>query len=184
MCSKADDFAVIGLTLVVAGDTFLITLFIVILFHQMFEGIALGSRIASIGNGPATSNRGREESGADTPPDSKTADIQSSTRAADVPQILNPVKSVTMRGKMMMALAFAVVTPVGMAIGIGVLHRFNGNNPSTLVALGTLDAFSAGILVWVGIGKPSIRPCYERDNDTDCAQSRCGPVIGCMMESS
>jgi hypothetical protein len=53
---------------------------------------------------------------------------------------------------MLMASAFALVTPVGMAIGIGVLHRFNGNDPSTLIALGTLDALSAGILVWVGIG--------------------------------
>lgn len=38
-----------------------------------------------------------------------------------------------------------------MAIGIGVLHRFNGNDKSTIIAIGTLDAFSAGILAWVGI---------------------------------
>lgn len=50
-----------------------------------------------------------------------------------------------------MATAFALITPVGMAIGIGVLNRFNGNDPSTLIALGTLDAFSAGILLWVGL---------------------------------
>lgn len=37
-----------GVRLVVAGDTFL-TLFVVILFHQMFEGIALGTRIAQLG---------------------------------------------------------------------------------------------------------------------------------------
>ena len=50
-----------------------------------------------------------------------------------------------------MALAFAVTTPIGMAIGIGVLNSFNGNDPATLWAIGTLDAFSAGILVWVGV---------------------------------
>jgi len=50
-----------------------------------------------------------------------------------------------------MALTFALVTPVGMAIGIGVLDQFNGNDPSTLIAIGTLDAFSAGILIWVGV---------------------------------
>lgn len=38
-----------------------------------------------------------------------------------------------------------------MAIGIGVLKQFNGNDPSTLIALGTLDAVSAGILTWVGV---------------------------------
>jgi solute carrier family 39 (zinc transporter), member 1/2/3 len=50
-----------------------------------------------------------------------------------------------------MALAFALITPLGMAIWIGVLNKFNGNNPSTIVAIGTLNALSAGILVWVGV---------------------------------
>ncbi|KAJ4855354.1 ZIP zinc transporter domain-containing protein [Trichoderma breve] len=102
----------IGLTLVVAGDSFFITLFIVIVFHQVFEGIALGTRIAA---------------------------VELSSR------------KLSWLNMMYMALAFALVTPVGMAIGIGVLHKFNGNDPSTLIALGTLDALSAGILVWVGV---------------------------------
>lgn len=38
-----------------------------------------------------------------------------------------------------------------MAIGICVLNSFNGNDPATIWAIGSLDAFSAGILVWVGI---------------------------------
>ena len=38
-----------------------------------------------------------------------------------------------------------------MAIGIGVLNKFNGNDPSTLIALGTLDSFSAGVLLWTGL---------------------------------
>jgi zinc transporter 1/2/3 len=40
-----------------------------------------------------------------------------------------------------------------MAIGIGVLSSFNGNDPSTLIAIGTLNAFSAGILLWVGLAE-------------------------------
>ncbi|EAW10413.1 putative ZIP Zinc transporter [Aspergillus clavatus NRRL 1] len=98
----------IGLTLVVAGDSFYKTLLVVIIFHQFFEGLALGARIALL------------------------------------PGRVFPHKAV-------MAGAFAVITPVGMAIGLGVLHSFNGNEKSTLVALGTLDALSAGILVWVGV---------------------------------
>lgn len=39
----------IGLTLVVAGDSFFLTLFAVIVFYQMFEGVALGTRIAALG---------------------------------------------------------------------------------------------------------------------------------------
>ena len=97
----------IGLTLVVAADSGFITLFIVIVFHQIFEGFALGSRIAMI---PSSFLR-----------------------------------------KSVLAAAFAVTTPIGMAIGIGVLSSFNGNDPSTLIAIGTLNAFSAGILLWVGL---------------------------------
>jgi zinc transporter 1/2/3 len=97
----------IGLTLVVAGDSFFRTLFVVVLFHQMFEGIALGTRIAAL--------------------------------------------RVNLLPKMLMAGLFAIITPVGMAIGIGVLKRFNGNSPPTIVAIGTLNALSAGILVWVGL---------------------------------
>ena len=100
----------IGLTLVVAGDSFFKILFVVILFHQMFEGLALGTCIAGL-----------------------------------------PSASVSFFKKMLMGSAFALITPLGMAIGIGVLDQFNGNDPSTLVAIGTLDALSAGILAWVGI---------------------------------
>lgn len=100
----------IGITLVVASDSFFVTLFIVILFHQMFEGIALGTCIAEL-------------------PKAAASTLQ----------------------KCIMAGIFMLITPVGMAIGIGVLDQFNGNDPSTIVAIGTLDALSAGILAWVGI---------------------------------
>lgn len=98
----------IGLTLVVAGDSFYKTLLVVIVFHQFFEGLALGARIATL------------------------------------PGAIFPSKAI-------MAGAFALITPIGMAIGLGLLNSFNGNEKSTLIALGTLDALSAGILVWVGV---------------------------------
>lgn len=62
-----------------------------------------------------------------------------------------PKSAATTMQKCIMGAVFALITPVGMAIGIGVLNQFNGNDPSTIVALGTLDALSAGILAWVGI---------------------------------
>ncbi|KAI3390491.1 hypothetical protein diail_9503, partial [Diaporthe ilicicola] len=98
----------IGLTLVVSGDSFYQTLLVVIVFHQFFEGLALGARISLL------------------------------------PGSIFPWKFV-------MAIAFALITPIGMAIGIGVLNTFNGNNPSTVITFGTLDALSAGILLWVGV---------------------------------
>ncbi|KAG7293592.1 hypothetical protein NEMBOFW57_003645 [Staphylotrichum longicolle] len=163
----------IGLTLVVAGDSFFLTLFAVIVFHQMFEGLALGTRIAALGRPCPTSSTDTTASGipghnhahghehyhnhdADPPPGTTTepklaaapdssADSTHSTAAGT----LTP--SVSMRKKLLLALAFAVVTPLGMGIGIGVLHNFNGNDPATIIAIGTLDALSAGILVWVGV---------------------------------
>ncbi|KAJ9636079.1 high-affinity Zn(2+) transporter zrt1 [Knufia peltigerae] len=103
----------IGLTLVVAGDSFYKTLLVVIVFHQFFEGLALGARIALL-------------------PKKGTG-------------------SSFWRTKFPMATAFALITPLGMAIGLGVIHSFNGNDRDTILTIGTLDALSAGILVWVGI---------------------------------
>ncbi|EGU81899.1 hypothetical protein FOXB_07604 [Fusarium oxysporum f. sp. conglutinans Fo5176] len=125
----------IGITLVVAGDSFFITLSIVIIFHQLFEGIALGTRIASLGYGQMPLALGHSHSHSAPPPSVER------TGTSTVP----------LWKKLVLASGFAVVTPIGMAIGIGVLNVFNGNDPATLIAIGTLDALSAGILVWVGL---------------------------------
>ncbi|KAM0211342.1 hypothetical protein ACHAQI_005298 [Fusarium lateritium] len=124
----------IGITLVVAGDSFFITLSIVIIFHQLFEGIALGTRIASLGYGQMPLALGHSHSHSPPPSIERTG-----------------ASSVPLWKKLLLASGFAIVTPIGMAIGIGVLNVFNGNDPATLIAIGTLDAFSAGILVWVGL---------------------------------
>jgi zinc transporter 1/2/3 len=109
----------------------------------MFEGIALGTRIAALGSTPAAARLQHighhHVQPSETPSGSEDTDIKA------------PGVSVSMSKKLLLAAAFAVVTPLGMAIGIGVLNSFNGNDPSTIVAIGTLDALSAGILVWVGI---------------------------------
>lgn len=144
-------FPVIGLTLVVAGDSFFLTLFVVILFHQIFEGLALGTRIATIGthdnceviqnHSPVRDNAQDTDKSANSPTE-ETAGVASTAA---------PQYGLSMKKKLSLAALFAFVTPIGMAIGIGVLHKFNGNDKSTLIAIGTLDALSAGILVWVGV---------------------------------
>ncbi|KAF2459183.1 ZIP zinc transporter-domain-containing protein [Lineolata rhizophorae] len=113
----------IGLTVVVTPNSAFATLYAAIIFHQFFEGLALGSRISTL---PSPSS-------------------------LPSPPPLNAPVPVSMLHKLFMALAFAVTTPVGMAIGLGVINSFNGNDPSTIVAIGTLDALSAGVLVWVGV---------------------------------
>ncbi|ORY63939.1 uncharacterized protein BCR38DRAFT_466019 [Pseudomassariella vexata] len=142
----------IGLTLVVAGDSFFVTLFIVILFHQMFEGIALGARIASIGHPPHNVTKTSHAHTQVSPNDDKSADsTEVAPQLSEANSSDEEVKRVSVVHKVLMASAFALITPIGMAIGIGVLQKFNGNDPATLIALGTLDALSAGILVWVGV---------------------------------
>lgn len=99
----------VGLSLAVAGDEFN-TLFIVLIFHQMFEGLGLGARIAET-NWP----RKRRF----TP--------------------------------WMLALAFAVCTPISIAIGIGVKKSYAPYSSRSLIFTGVFDAISAGILIYAGI---------------------------------
>lgn len=140
-------FTVIGLTLVVAGDSFFLTLFVVILFHQIFEGLALGTRIATIGTcGDSHLVSPPVEAGHDTDKSTGSHTIEAADSESTSSQV-----GLSMKKKLGLAALFAFVTPIGMAIGIGVLQKFNGNDKSTLIAIGTLDALSAGILVWVGV---------------------------------
>lgn len=84
------------------------TIFTAIVFHQMFEGLGLGTRLAFL------------------PPKVKS--------------------SIPYLG----ALAYSVVTQLGMAIGLGVRHSYNGDSVTAHYVKGSLDAVSAGILAYTG----------------------------------
>src|SRR5271170_6120825 len=99
---------IIGLTLSTTGADFN-TLFVVIIFHQMFEGLGLGSRLA----------------------------ILPFANGSRLPWLL--------------AIAYAVVTPIGMAIGLGVRSTYDSASQTALVVSGTLDAISSGILLYTGM---------------------------------
>jgi zinc transporter 1/2/3 len=154
---------VIGITLIVAGDSVFVPLTVVIIFHQMFEGLALGTRIADLGQGNLAPGGAAPHHGHHhNHQAAETNAISPTTSPAEAKVADSPVP---MSRKLLLASAFALVTPIGMAIGLGALHRFNGNDPSTVVALGTLDALSAGILAWVGIvemlAADWVMPCGE-----------------------
>jgi zinc transporter 1/2/3 len=53
--------------------------------------------------------------------------------------------------RLIMGGLFALIPPIGMVISIGVLQHFNGKDPNTLIAIGTLNALSESILAWVVI---------------------------------
>ncbi len=51
---------------------------------------------------------------------------------------------------MVLAAAFVFVTPLGVAIGIGVSNNYNGESKAALGTEGVFDAVSAGILIYNG----------------------------------
>lgn len=99
---------IIGLTLSTSGTEFN-TLFIVIIFHQMFEGLGLGSRLA----------------------------ILPFQKRSPWPWLLG--------------IAYGVVTPIGMAIGLGLRTTYDSASQTALIVSGTLDAISSGILLYTGL---------------------------------
>ncbi|KAI0377073.1 ZIP zinc/iron transport family [Hypomontagnella monticulosa] len=99
----------IGLTLAVAGEEFTV-LYIVLVFHQTFEGLGLGSRLATA-QWPASKYW--------------------------MPYVL--------------ALGYAVSTPISIAIGLGVRATLQPGSPKSLMINGIFDSISAGILIYTGL---------------------------------
>ncbi|PWN40085.1 ZIP zinc/iron transport family [Ceraceosorus guamensis] len=98
---------IIGITLGTTTDFTI--LFIVIIFHQMFEGLGLGSRLATL---PIS-------------------------RKSLIPYIG--------------CIAYALVTPIGLAIGLGVRTTYNEDSARANYVTGIFDSFSAGILIYTGM---------------------------------
>ncbi|TXT04872.1 hypothetical protein VHUM_03955 [Vanrija humicola] len=99
---------IIGLTLAVSDE--FVVLFIVIIFHQTFEGLGLGSRLAGL----------------------------------TLPKKFGPSRYVA-------AVVYAICTPVGIAVGLGIRETYNGNGVAANIVSGILDAISAGILLYTGL---------------------------------
>ncbi|XP_073275975.1 zinc transporter 4, chloroplastic-like [Primulina huaijiensis] len=51
----------------------------------------------------------------------------------------------------LMACFFALTTPIGIAVGIGISSIYNSNSPRALVIEGVVDSVSAGILVYMAL---------------------------------
>jgi len=99
---------VIGLTLAVNQQ--FTTFFLVIIFHQMFEGLGLGSRLSQLS----------------LPPRFRRLPLWGS-------------------------LLYSFVTPVGLAIGLGLRNMYSASSPTALIVSGCLDSFSAGVLLYTGL---------------------------------
>lgn len=100
----------IGLNLGAAGDEFK-TLYIVLVFHQSFEGLGLGARLSSI--------------------------PWPTTRPSWIPYTC--------------CIIYGLVTPISIAIGLGVRTTYMSNSFNANIIQGVLNAISAGILIYNGL---------------------------------
>ncbi|KAF7724062.1 high-affinity Zn(2+) transporter zrt1 [Apophysomyces ossiformis] len=96
---------IIGITLGTIGTDEFTTLLIALVFHQFFEGIALGTRI-------------------------------------------NDLNCKTWLKPFVMGILFIIMTPIGVAIGVGIRQSFNPLSSSSVLAQAILDSLSAGILLY------------------------------------
>lgn len=87
------------------------TLYIVLVFHQSFEGLGIGARLSAI---PWPKDRGEYQ-------------------------------------KYLLCLAYGLVTPIAIAIGIGVRTTYVAGGFAATIVSGVLDSLSAGILVYTAL---------------------------------
>ncbi|KAI1315680.1 hypothetical protein EDD11_000454 [Mortierella claussenii] len=100
---------IIGVTLATTIGAAFVSLLIALLFHQFFEGVALGGRIASL----------------------------KLDRTSLSPWLLSAW--------------FALSTPIGIAIGIGIRSTYDGASVEALIIQGVFDSCSAGILLYTAL---------------------------------
>ncbi|TIA72434.1 hypothetical protein E3P92_02317 [Wallemia ichthyophaga] len=100
----------IGVSLGATGGDQFVPFLIAIVFHQLFEGLALGSRVCFL-----------------------------------IFKTWHKMKV------FIMAVCFSLITPIGIAIGIGVHESYSPNSKSALLALGILNGLSAGVLIYAAL---------------------------------
>ena len=99
----------IGLAVGVSNESF-DALLTALVFHQLFEGVALGARLA------------------------------------------DPYTQISMTFSFILALIFSCAAPIGVMMGVVVTTSIQPNQATFLMTEGFLDAFCAGILLYVGLG--------------------------------
>lgn len=102
---------IIGLNLGSCGYDDFKTLYIVLVFHQSFEGLGIGARLSAI---PWPKERGEYQ-------------------------------------KYLLCLVYGLVTPISIAIGIGIRTTYVAGGFAASIVSGVLDSLSAGILIYTAM---------------------------------
>ncbi|KZT55818.1 ZIP zinc/iron transport family [Calocera cornea HHB12733] len=129
---------IIGLTLAV--DENFIQLFIVIIFHQMFEGLGLGARLAFL----------------------------------DLPRAYRWAPLIG-------CIAYGVVTPIGIAAGLGVRSTYNPGSATASIVSGVLDSTSAGVLLYTGLVELLAHEFLFNPVMTGASNGRVVYAVVCML---
>ncbi|KAK7036802.1 hypothetical protein VNI00_011468 [Paramarasmius palmivorus] len=132
---------VIGLTLAITSGAEFTTLTTAIIFHQLFEGLSLGIRIAAIPPPPPES----------LPLHSRSSSRSSSFFRKVIPGLNKdeePKKSSWLQP--LLSILFAVTTPAGMCLGILVFSATGKRSEAArmMLAQGLMSAISAGMLIY------------------------------------
>jgi len=125
----------IGVSLGASGGSQWVPLFIAIVFHQLFEGLALGSRIGQL-----------------VWPKHQWWKKWVMAGLFGVSSDSSPLSSLLSSLAVLTHLDYSkFITPIGIAIGMGVHASYNPNSGAALLSIGVLDSISAGILIYGGI---------------------------------
>jgi zinc transporter 1/2/3 len=54
-------------------------------------------------------------------------------------------------GPYLMGMTFAVVTPIGMAIGLSIRTLYSPTSPAALITTGVFDSISSGLLIYASL---------------------------------
>ncbi|KAJ3919210.1 ZIP zinc transporter-domain-containing protein [Lentinula edodes] len=121
---------VIGLTLSITSGAEFTTLVTAIIFHQLFEGLSLGIRIAAI----------PPDEGDTSPRPSRSSSPSASLARKSHHSVLQPV----------LTILFALTTPLGIAMGMLVFSSQRGKTSEArmLLTQGLMSAISAGMLIY------------------------------------
>ena len=134
---------IIGMTLAVSTE--FILLLVVLTFHQLFEGLGLGTRLAHL--------QWFERSPTTAVP--KPTDIEagsSSSSANDDEHVAHTeLPTIWASFPWLGAGVYALSTPLGITIGLAVKSTYAPGSATANIIAGVFDSFSSGILLYTGL---------------------------------